>query len=186
MKPKLPRKYWTPAEELELKRLVDLRKSPTEIAEKLGRTPDAINVRKAKLGLITGLSVRNPAVVAQLVKFKMLGWTQDEIGDVFGVTGAYISLLLNTAGFKRFCWSYRRPQAKRRVWTEVEIHLLRKYVNLGYSDAHIQTELPYRTLSAIEGKRLQITKHWLPKAERERRKRYRRWWRNRETICFEG
>lgn len=186
MKPKLPRKYWTPAEELELKRLVELRKSPTEIAEKLDRTPDAINVRKSKLGIITGLSARNPADVAQIVKFKMLGWTQDEIGEVFGVTGAYISLILNTAGFKKFCWSHGKPQGKRRVWTELEIHLLRKYVNRGYSDAQIQAIWPYRTLNAIQGKRLQVTKYWLPKAETERRKRYRRWWRNRETLLFEG
>ena len=90
------RKKWTPGEDLELKRYVSMGcYTAAEIAEKLGRSKGSVGARKHKLGLADiKLSAKNPADVAQILKFRLAGWTQEKIGKVFGVTHAYISLIL--------------------------------------------------------------------------------------------
>ena len=82
------RRRWTPAEDLELQRYFAFGcYTSAEIAEKLGRKKSAVDARKNKLGLTRiKVSAKNPSDVAQILKFKMAGWTQKEIGEVFGVT----------------------------------------------------------------------------------------------------
>lgn len=181
------RVHWTPEEDDRLDRMLKTTdKSLAEIGKLLNRTEGAIQRRKERLGLKripVKLQVNNPADIAQLVKFKLAGWTHEAIAEVFGVHATYISNLLLRNGYKRFC-QVKPKSRKRPLWTELEIHQLRKYIRRGYSDERIQIELPGRSLSAIGSMRRKITKHYLPKEARKLRERRRRWWRNRETIWF--
>ena len=156
------RKRWTPAEDMELKRYFSFGcYTSAEIAEKLGRKKSSIDTRKHKLGLTrTKLSAKNPSDVAQVLKFRMAGWTQKEIGEVFGVTHAYISEILRQNGFVHFCKKYPKKKRYKNTWTEVELAILRKCLLRGFTSAEIQQKLPRRSLHAIYQKRAKMTRHW--------------------------
>ena len=176
------RKAWTPEEDLELRRYLSFDcYTSVEIAEKLGRSTSAVNDRKHKFGLTAiKLSAKDPATVAQIVKFRMAGWTQKEIGTLFGVTHAYISQILRVNGFRDFCNKYRKQ--KRHSWTEVELALLRKYLHRGYTTVEIQQELPHRSRDAINQKRSIMTRYWRPKAETDAWRHYHLRWVNRTQF----
>ena len=109
------RKRWTPEEDLKLKRYFDFGcYTSAEIAEKLGRKKSAVDARKNKLGLTKiKLSAKNPSDVAQILKFRLAGWTQKEIGKVFGVTHSYISEILRLNGFCHFVKSIRNESGTK-------------------------------------------------------------------------
>lgn len=178
------RKRWTPEEDLELQRYVSFGcYTSAEIAEKLGRKKSAVDARKNKLGLRSiRLSARNPSDVAQILKFRMVGWTQKAIGEVFGVTHSYISDILRQRGFLQFCRQTPKKKRYKNTWTEVELALLRKYLRRGYTTVEIHEALPHRTLYAISQKRAQMTRYWLPKETRERDQRQQRRWVNRTEL----
>ena len=117
------RKKWTHGEDLELKRYVSLGGyTSAEIAEKLRRSKSSVDARKHKLGLADiKLSAKNPADVAQILKFRLAGWTQEKIGKVFGVTHAYISLVLHENGFRHFCNNYPKHKRYKNSWTDIEL-----------------------------------------------------------------
>ena len=171
------RKRWTPAEDLELKRYFSFGcYTSAEIAEKLGRKKSAVDARKNKLGLTRiKVSAKNPSDVAQIVKFRMAGWTQKEIGEVFGVTHSYISEILRQNGFVHFCKKYPKRKRYKNTWTEVELAILRKYLLRGYTAAEIQQEwLPHRSLHAIYQKRAEMTRHWPTPEQRAEREAFER------------
>ena len=171
------RRKWTPAEDLELQRYFAFGCcTSAEIAEKLGRKKTAVDARKHKLGLTrTKVSAKNPSDVAQILKFRLAGWTQKEIGVVFGVTHAHISFVLRENGFVHFLKKYPKKKRYKNTWTDVELALLRKYLLQGYTTAEIQQQvLPQRTLYAISQKRSEMTRYWMPKAELEKRERQQR------------
>ena len=162
------RKEWTHGEDLELKRYVSLGGyTSAEIAEKLGRSKGSVDARKHKLGLADiKVSAKDPATVAQVLKFRLAGWTQEKIGKVFGVTHAHISLILCGNGFRNFCKTYP-PKRKRykNSWTDSELSLLRKYIAQGYTTVEIQAKgLPHRSCDAINRKRSEM-KRWVPQGK---------------------
>ena len=158
------RKEWTPGEDLELKRYVSLGGyTSAEIAEKLRRSKGSVDARKHKLGLADiKLSAKNPADVAQILKFRLAGWTQEKIGKVFGVTHAYISEILCSHGFRNFCNNYPKHKRHKNSWTDIELSLLRKCLAQGYTTVEIQAKgLPHRSCDAISRKRSEM-KRWVP------------------------
>lgn len=169
---------WTPAEDMELKRYFSFGcYTSAEIAEKLGRKKSAIDARKNKLGLTrTKVSAQNPSDVAQILKFRLAGWTQKEIGKVFGVTHAYISEILRVNGFHRFCChTPKKGRRNKMAWTEVELSILRKYLLREFTTAEIQQKwLPHRSLHAIYQKRAEMTRHWPTPEQRAEREAFER------------
>ena len=158
------RKKWTPGEDLELKRYFSIGGcTSAEIAEKLGRGKSAVDARKHKLGLTnTKLSAKDPATVAQILKFRLLGWTQEKIGKVFGVSHAHISGVLCQSGFRHFCNNYPKHKRNKNSWTDIELSLLRKCLAQGKTTVEIQAEeLPHRSFDAISRIRSKV-KRWVP------------------------
>ena len=160
------RKKWTPGEDLELKRYFTLGYTSAEIAEKLRRSKSAVDARKNKLGLADiKLSAKNPADVAQILKFRLAGWTQEKIGKVFGVTHAHISFILCGNGFRNFCKTYPKHKRCKNTWTDSELSLLRKCLAQGYTTVEIQAKgLPHRSCDAINRKRSEM-KRWHPQGK---------------------
>ncbi len=177
------RKKWSPAEDLELRRYIEFGYyTSAEIAQKLQRTKSAVDARKNKLGITTTkISAKDPATLAQILKFRMAGWTQKRIGEMFGVTHSYISEILRINGFLQFCRVFTKGKHPR-AWTEVELASLRKYLGRGYTTVQIQQELPHRSYDAISQKRALMTRHWLPRKEQERWERHHRRWANRTEF----
>ena len=159
------RKKWTPGEDLELKRYFSMGvHTSAEIAEKLGRSKGAVDARKHNLGLTSiKVSAKDPATVAQIVKFRLAGWTQKQIGKVFGVTHAHISFVLCENGFRGFCGNYPKRRGRyKNAWTDSELSLLRKYIAQGCTTVEIQAKvLPHRSCDAINRKRSEM-KRWHP------------------------
>ena len=158
------RKEWTPGEDLELKRYVSLGGfTSAEIAEKLGRSKGSVDARKHKLGLAgIKVSAKDPATVAQILKFRLAGWTQGKIGKVFGVSHAYISEILCGHGFRHFCNNYPKHKRCNNAWTDSELSLLRKCLAQGKTTVEIQAKaLPHRSCDAINRKRSEM-KRWVP------------------------
>ena len=166
---------WTPNEDARLARLLAQGKSLSEIGKLLNRTESAVQGRKQRLGIKTApikLSKHNPADIAQLVKFKMMGWSHDAIAQVFDITAAYVSQLLTANGFKRFC-AVAVSHTTYRLWTEIELHSLRKCLVRGISLNQIYLEFPYRSQCAICKKIKQITRYWITPQEQAKRNEMR-------------
>lgn len=169
---------------MELQRYVSFGSyTSAEIAEKLGRQRSAVDARKDKLGIRSiRLSARNPSDVAQILKFRMAGWTQKAIGEVFGVTHSYISDILRQNGFLRFFRQTPKKKRYKNSWTEVELALVRKYLRRGYTTVEIREALPHRSIHAIYRQRSKIKRYYLPKETRERDQRQQRRWVNRTEL----
>lgn len=170
------RKHWTPEEDTRLKRLLTTTdKSLSEIAKLMGRGRGSIERRKERLGIRRvpfKLDRFNPSHVAQLLKFKMAGWTLEQIADAWGIKYAgQISNVLRSHGFDRFCACVGEKEHQR--WSEIESHLLRKYLKKRMPLTRIYAEFPHRSPSSISSKARRITKYWLSPAERAERQRLR-------------
>lgn len=173
---------WTPERDAKLRKYVGNGWSIRKIAEKLRCTVNSVNHRKGKLGLRYVLT-RDPMMFPQIVKFRMAGWTQEKIAEIFGITGAHVSLILTEKGFKG-AWDKRGgPRSRQDSWTELEIHRLRQSHRSGESTKDLQAKyFPNRTLSAIYTKRYQLTRHYLPQSEIDKRERQRRRFINRTEL----
>lgn len=177
------RKHWTDAEDARLKVLLTTTDKPiSEIAKQMNRTESSIERRKERLGIRRvefNLDKHSPIHVAQLVKFKLAGWTHKEIADVWGIRfDSQISNVLRFHGFHRFCACVGKKE--QQLWSEVETHLLRKYLKKGMSLSKIYRKFPHRSPSSIGSKARAITKHWRSIEERmEDQKRREKWmkWR---------
>lgn len=170
------RKHWTPEEDTRLERLLTTTdKSLSEIGKLMGRGRGSIERRKERLGIRRvpfRLDKFNPAHVAQLIKFKMAGWTQAQIAEVLELKcPGQISNVLRSLGFDRFCACV--GEKKQQQWGEAELHRLRKCLRKGISRAEIYREFSYRSPSSVSSKIRKITKYWPSPAERAERQRLR-------------
>ena len=183
LKARSPR-TWSPEEEAELKKLVEERLTCAEIAKIMGRTKYQINSKKERLGLYKSykLSPRNPLHVAEIIKFKMAGWTHAEIAEVYGCDLAWVSLVLCSNGIKNFMCVRNRKQDTRRLWTETEEALLRKYLKKGYTFPRIRAKFQYRSPQSIRGKVERMTRFWLSPEELEERQRLAEKYRKRMRV----
>ena len=176
------RKHWSDTEDARLKRLLTKTDhSLSEIARLMNRTESSIERRKERLGIRRvpfKLDKLNPMHVAQLIKFKMAGWTHAQIAEVWGIQNpSQISSVLRFHGLHRFCACV--GEKKQRRWSELELHLLRKYLKKGVLRSEIYRKFPNRSPSSIASQARRITKHWLSAEEiAERtalRKKHMKW-----------
>ena len=166
---------WTNTEIARLKQLVDDGNLKTaEIAADLGRSAASISDKKLRLGLCTQhrkFSWSDPGLLAEIIKFKMVGWRHADIAKVYGVHEMCISHMLRRNGFNRFL-SVRPTQLRK--WSEFELAGLRRDIKKGYSFERICAHLPRRTPEAVKYRIWQMTRYWLSPeqlAEREQARR---------------
>ena len=170
-------KKWTPKEDARLKSLVGEGKPVREIAKILQRTEYSVNNRMGVLRIYKHrkFTSRNPVLVAELIKFRMLGWKVDDIARVYGVRATNVSRILCRKGFKG---KWTKPQPKNhtnyRYWSEVELALLRKLLKKKYSTERIHREMPHRSLRVVQYQARKMTQYWLSDEEQAERKRLRK------------
>ena len=166
---------WTNIEIARLKQLVDDGNLTTaEIAADLGRPVAGVTDKKLRLGLCTQhrkLSWSDPRLLAEIIKFKMLGWRHADIAKAYDVHEMCISHMLRRHGFGGF---RRATSTEHRRWSEFELAGLRKYVKKDYSFERICAYFPRRTPEAVKYRIWQMTRFWLSPeqlAEREQARR---------------
>lgn len=160
------RKYWTNKEIATLKKASAAGKLDREIAATLNRTVASIEKKREALGIRKPykLSFYEPQRIAQVIKFRMAGWSLQEIADVFGVTLSRISYILKRAGLthqfdqRKNNFGIRRQTYQR--WTPVETHILRRKLSKCASLDDIYACFPNRTRYSIQFKADRLTKHW--------------------------
>lgn len=149
------RQHWSAAEETRLEQLLTTTDKPlSEIAMLMNRTAGSIERRKEKLGIRRvpfKLDKLNPSHVAQLIKFKMAGWTQEKIAEVWGIKNpAQISNVLRHHEFYRFYACVGKKAYCR--WREDELDFLWKCIKKGLSREAIYKEFPHRSPSSVGSK----------------------------------
>ena len=171
-------KLWTKTEIKRLKRLVNERKTNKEIGRILGRTQRAIEAKKVKHGIYKPipLSPNNPLHLAEVIKFKMAGWTLTKIAKIYGCTPQHVSRVLTFNGMVGFIRNPANPQHPYAFWTEYEVHRLRKYCKKGYGLDRICTYFPRRSRESVEIRIRNMTRYWQSPEERAIRKHYRDKW----------
>ena len=171
-------KAWTHAEKTQLKRLVNDRKTAKEIGCILGRTHRSIDRKKRDMGLYKPmmLSPHNPLHVAEVIKFKMAGWTLSEIAAIYKCSPQHVSRVLTLNGMVGFIRNPENPQRPYTCWTEYELHRLRKYCKKGYGLERICTYFPNRSHKAVRLRIFKMTRYWQSPEERAIRKHYRDKW----------
>ena len=179
-------RYWTPEEEAKLKQLIISEKKTTaQIAKILGRTAYAVSNKRIALGIdaLATLSAKNPLHLAEVIKFRMAGWTLERIAEVYGVDVSCVSYVLCQNGFKGRWWVRRKHTKKRKRWSEVELAIVRKYVIKGLSPEEIQLKLQHRSVAAIRKKVMDMTRYW-PTPEQEAEQEAERERLNRKRLRF--
>lgn len=177
------RKHWSPAEDARLKRLLTTTEySLSKIAQLLDRTEQSVQRRKERLHIHRmpfKLDTQNPLHVAEVIKFKMAGWTCKKIAETFDLkNSAQISHLLRKQGLHRFYAQHNRNTSWQK-WGDVEIHQLRKCLQKKMPFCAICRKFPHRTPAAIRGKSQRITRYWLSDAEQAERQQLRDAYKNR-------
>ena len=169
---------WSKREIIRLKRLVDERKPVREIAILLGRTHAGISSMKTKMGIYRPqpLSPGNPLHVAEVIKFKMAGWTLREIAKVYGYGISHVSNMLRMNGMKGFMPAGRKFEKPYHYWSEFELERLRGYCKREYKFDRICGLFPNRSRRAITQKIQLMTRYWQSPAERAERQRLRDKW----------
>ena len=170
-------KRWTDAELKELARYLDEGMTTAEIAKRLGRNERAIWDKKYFLRMFKRckFSPNDPRTVAQVVKFRMLGWQLKDIATVFEVYLQEVWMLLNANGFTgrwKNDQSHRQGETLKR-WNEIEIARLRECLKRDDPFKEICRNLPNRSEKAVKHKSAEITRFWQSPAEHEERKRLR-------------
>ena len=165
-------KEWTETEKTQLKRLVNERKTVKEIMRIMGRSRGAVDKAKTRYGIYKPmtLSPHNPLHVAEVIKFKMAGWTLEQIGEVYGFTTSHVSQVLTRNGMVGFIPINDQCEKPRHIWSEYELHRLRKYCKKGYSLDRICTYYPNRTRRAIEVRIQKMTRYWMTPEQQEARR----------------
>jgi len=170
------RKHWTGAEDARLRTLLATTDIPiSEIAKRLNRTESSVERRKEKLKIHRvpfKLDKSNPLHAAQLIKFRMAGWTLAQIANIWGVKYSnQISNVLRSKGF--YNWAGKR---ERERWSEVEVQLLRKYLKKGMSLESIYREFPHQLPGSIARQIRKITKYWRSPEARKKDEQQREKW----------
>ena len=165
-------KVWTHDEITQLKRLVNERKTVKEIVRIMGRSRSAVDKAKTRYGIYKPmtLSPHNPLHVAEVIKFKMAGWTLEQIGEVYGFTIAHVSQVLTRNGMVGLMPINNQREKPRHIWSEYELHRLRKYCKKDYSLDRICTYFPNRSRKAIECRIQRMTRFWFTPAQKEARR----------------
>ena len=169
---------WTHYEITRLRQLVSEGATSAEIGKILDRSTFSVNSKRQRLRILVKgdiLLMHDPKIVAQVLKFKLLGWSNGEVGKAFGIHENNISKFINRIGFTHRFRAARACINPYQRWTDFELHRLRKYLKKGYSLERIHTYYPNRTFRAVFQKAREIARHWgTPKARAERAAWYKR------------
>ena len=177
------RSYWTPEEIEKLRIYTEKGMLDSEIANALGRSAEAIEHKRVRMGFKKPYktSIFEPDTLAQIIKFKMAGWSHERIGKAFGVGAARISNILLRYGFYRFgdC-RYHPHDRQHNRWTELETHRLRKLCKRQYKKGfterdwrYIAAQFPTRTRHSVQTKACQLMKYWATPEECEKDRQFR-------------
>ena len=155
------RKHWTAAEDDRLRQLLTETDLPlADIAKRMDRTANSIERRKERLKIHRKpfkLYTTDPAHVAQIVKFKMAGWTHQKIAEAFEFKHfSRISHILLKNGYHRFCVVHSDKTYVR--WTEDDREVIRKCLKKRMKLCDIQRHLPNRSIPSINGQINQMRK----------------------------
>ena len=177
---------WTPLEIDQLLQATADGKTAKEIGVMLGRTHKSVKLKRQRLGVKISPKVANtPLRLAELIKFRMAGWTLKKIAKVYDVQESRICSILCQNGFKGFL-TQKGGNSFSTFWTEIELHRLRKlcgyfHENGGFSKhrwEQIARHFPNRTTQAVEAKGIRMKRYWRsPEEIRERqylRAKYKR------------
>ena len=165
-------KLWTEAEITELKRLFSEGKTTGEVAKVLGRKYESVRNKKKKLKLRTFPFERWTATEIELLtELVRQGKTGYEIANALGRHYKAVSTKKKSLGLcKPNSYSYE-------IWSEHELHRLRKYCKKGYSLDRIYTYFPNRTREAVRERVWSMTRFWFtPEQQEERRRAKEREW----------
>lgn len=165
---------WTPAENALIRKLVKEQELTNEEMAPYfpHRTLLALKRQRATLKIEVELpwfSPENKKCVAELVKFKMAGYSHKQIAAFYGVSLQKVSWVLCKAGFRQFRMVIKMPAKEKKRWSEVEIVWLRKDLKRGIRGRQLHERYPQRTPRAIGKKVYQITRFWPTPEERARR-----------------
>ena len=161
---------WTESERIQLKQLVKERKSAQAISDIMGRSLAAVVNAKKRLGLHKPmtLSPNEHLHIAEIIKFKMAGWNLEQIGKVYGLTESHVSSILVKNGL---LWKRGKLH---QLWSEYELHRLRKYCKKGYNLNRICTYFPNHSRKAVRARIDKMTRYWFTPEEKAERKRLRK------------
>ena len=172
-KRKLYKNGWTPAENALIRKLVKKGITTEEMAPYFpNRTLWALKHQRFSLKIKRGspwFSPQNKQCVAELVKFKIAGYSHKQIAALYEVSPQKVSSVLCKAGFSKFRRVIKMPEKKKKRWSDVEIELLRKDLKRGIRGRQLHERHPQRTQRAIDKKVYQITRFWPTPEETARR-----------------
>ena len=164
---------WTPAENTLIRKLVKKGLTTEEMAPYFpNRTLLALKRQRCSLKVKVEppwFSPQNKRCVAELVKFKMAGYSHKRIAALYEVSLEKVSAVLCKAGFSKFRRVIKMPAKEKKRWSEVEIELLRKDLKRGIRGRQLHERHPQRTQRAIDKKAYQITRFWPTPEETARR-----------------
>ena len=168
------KRRWSETEKARLKQLALDRVETKEIARILKRTNIAVQMAKVRYGYYTPVlfSPDNPLHLAEIIKFKMAGWSLERIAEVYGCCQPHISDLLIKNGFRYFARSKRKSATSQR-WNEFDEVLLRRLLKRRLSLERIRNHFPNRTAQAVRMKSEKMTRHWITPEQQEERKQMR-------------
>ena len=174
------RNCWTAEDVEKLRRYTEKGMLDRDIANALGRSIPAIEHKRTKMNYKKPFptTLSDPGTLAQVLKFKMLGWSHERIANVFGVSASRISSILLESGFYRFgdvrFLPHNRCSSRKtyQLWSELEVHLLHKALKQEQPFHEIVALFPSRPPLSVKQKAQQITRFWPSPAEREERKRF--------------
>ncbi|MYC75714.1 hypothetical protein F4X10_08130 [Candidatus Poribacteria bacterium] len=162
------RKEWTTKEVAYLRSASAEGVLDREIAAKLNRTVVSIDHKRGTLGIRkpAAISIYNPQSIAQVIKFRMAGASQQKIADIFGVSPSRISSVLQRAGLLRRFDQRRNNSGGQRQsynrWTSIETGLLRKFLHTGVALEDICSYFPNRSRCSVAFKAKRLTRYWRP------------------------
>lgn len=173
---KIRKDRWTESEDQLLHEYVVKGLTNKEISKLFpNRTYSAIKTRrilKKIPGVYKGSLNLEPVFVAQIVKFRKLGWAFEDICRVLKIScPTKLQETLKLAGFpwktgRRYTIRGYRLSAK---WGDWELHRLCKACRQKKSPAELLVLFPDRTWQAIVKKVSQITEYWPDDAEKAKR-----------------
>ena len=155
---------WTATDVTELKRLASEGKKTAEIAKVLGRKYESVRNKKKQLKLRTFPYPQwTDTETALLIELVREGKSGDEIANALGKHYKAVSTKKKRLGL---C----KPNIYE-IWSEYQLHRLRRYCKRGYPLDKICAYFPNHTRHAVRERVWSMTRYWFTPEQKEERKR---------------
>ena len=170
-----PHQWWTEDEIEQLREWSAEALTSKEIGKRLNRSVPAIDASCLRHGIRKCLKfpIRDPKILAQVIKFRMCGWNLADIAFVFGTSLVQVSRFLSINGFSGRWYVAPKEREKYRQWSEVELARLRKCLKREYPLKQILAEFPHRAEKGVEKQIQKMTRFWFTPAEKAERQALR-------------